>query len=68
MTEGPSTISFAAAELFSPSLNCQDQEVKSTDVGIVYQNHNVFVPTRDIVENKSDCNVEESSSEFENID
>ena len=68
ITDGPSTISSVAAESFSPSLNCQNQELKSTEVGIVYQNHNVFVPTGDIVENKSDCNVEESSSEFEHID
>jgi len=68
ITDGPSTISAATAESFSPSLNCQDQELKSTEEGIVYQNHNVFVPTGDVVENKSDCNVEESSSEFENID
>lgn len=68
ITDGPSTISSAAAESFSHSLNCQDQELRSTEVGIVYQNHNVFVPTGDIAEDKSDCNVEESSSEFENID
>jgi hypothetical protein len=68
ITDGPSTISSAAAETFSCSLNCQDQELKSTKVGIVSQNHNVFVPTGDIVENTSDCNVEESSNEFENID
>jgi len=67
ITDGPSTISSATAESFSPSLNCQDQELKSSEVGIVCQNHNVFVPTGDIVE-KSDCNAEESSSEFENID
>ena len=67
ITDGPSTISSTTAEPFSPSLDCQDQELKSTEVGIVYQNHNVFVPTGDIVE-KSDCNAEESSSEFENID
>lgn len=65
ITDGPSTISSATAESFSPSLNCQDEELKSTEVGIVYQNHNVFVPTGDIVENKSDCNAEESSSEFD---
>ena len=68
ITDGPSTVSSATVESFSPSLNCQDQELKSNEVGIVYQKRNVFEPTGDIVENKSDCNVEESSSEFENID
>ena len=68
ITNGPSTISATTAESFSPSLNCQDQELRSTEVGIVYQNHDVIVPTGEIAEHISDCNIEEISNELENID
>jgi hypothetical protein len=68
ITDGPSTISPSPAEPFSRSLICQNQELKGTEAGTLSQSRNVFVPAGEITEHKSDCNIEESSSELENID
>jgi hypothetical protein len=67
-TEDPSTIASAPAESFLPNLNSRNQELKRTEAGILYQSHNVSVPTGEIAEHRSDFNAEESSSELENID
>jgi hypothetical protein len=64
---GYSTVLSTPAESFSPCLNCQNQELRS-EAGTLSESHGIFVPAGEIAEHKSDCNVEENSSELENID